>query len=59
MKTFTATSMKPYDNHNYKLRFKDGREMIFDDYEILRAAWYQWRKEVDGVDGLDKSGQGF
>ena len=42
LKTFTSTSNKPYDRHTYTLVFKDGKQALFDDYEMCRAAWFQW-----------------
>ena len=48
-KHFTHTSTKPYDRHTYKLMFPDGREVVFDDYEILRAYWMQNARNWTGV----------
>jgi len=38
---FTQTSFEPYDRHHYKLEFYDGESIIFEDYEHLRAVWFQ------------------
>jgi hypothetical protein len=40
-RVFTQTSEEPYDRHDYKLTTADGRSFIFDNYEDLRAAWFQ------------------
>ena len=48
-KHFTSTSTKPYDRHTYKLQFPDGREVVFDDYEVLRAYWMQNARNWTGV----------
>ena len=53
---------KPYDKHDYKLIFKDGRSCIFDNYDIAKYYWYQWRDELETIVILDskrRSGQGF
>ena len=38
---FTHTSDKPYDRHTYNLCTKNNKSLVFDDYEQLRAAWFQ------------------
>ena len=48
-KHFTHTSTKPYDRHIYKLQFPDGRHIVFDDYEQLRAYWMQNARNWTGV----------
>ena len=42
LKTFICTSDLPYDRHKYKCVLKDGREVILDDYELVRAVWNQY-----------------
>ena len=37
---FEQTSDKPYDRHQYELQF-NGQSIIFDDYEQMRAHWFQ------------------
>ena len=66
METFTQTSNEPYDRHHYKLHFKDNKTLVFDDYEQLRAMWFQWAatNRLSHVDVLDikqqrKKGKGF
>lgn len=44
---------KLYDRHQYKIIFKDGMSETFDDYEIMRYHWYQWREEVSTVEIVD------
>lgn len=41
MKTFAETSSESYDRHVYELVLKDGRSFTFQDYEQMRAAWFQ------------------
>ena len=48
-KHFTNTSTKPYDRHTYKLQFPDGRHVVFDDYELLRAYRLQNARNWTGV----------
>ena len=58
--TFTTYCDKLYDRHEYKLIMKNGDEYVFDDYEVLRAAWWSKVGEVERVDILDcTSGKGF
>ena len=54
-RTFTQTSDVPYDRHHYKLTTGDGRSYIFDDYEHLRAVWFQEARNWKGsiVEVLD------
>ena len=37
---FEQTSEEPYDRHQYELQF-NGQSLIFDDYEHMRAYWFQ------------------
>ena len=41
MDYFEQTSDKPYDRHKYQLEFGDGQTVIFNDYEQLRAYWFE------------------
>ena len=50
LKTFTNTSDAPYDRHKYKVLLSDGREIILEDYEYVRAVWYQY--DCKGVEVL-------
>ena len=40
MADFTETCSKSYDRHNYAIRFADGREQLFGDYETMRSFWF-------------------
>ena len=52
---FAQTSDKPYDRHQYELQF-NGQSIIFDDYDQLRAYWFQSAHNWKGckVNVLDK-----
>ena len=41
IKTFKQTCDKPYDRHDYKLVYEDGKEVIFDNYEDVQLTWFQ------------------
>ena len=58
--TFESTSNKPYDRHEYHLVLKDGRTFVYDDYELLRSAWFQnsAMKQLSHVNVIDVS-KGF
>jgi|TARA_B100000073_G_C23592337_1_gene516840 hypothetical protein len=55
MPYFTNTSDAPYNRHRYKLIFKNKKAAIFDDYEVLRSAWFEWAgtKQLDRIEVLD------
>ena len=38
---FKQTSDKPYDRHDYKLVYEDGKEVVFDNYEDVQLTWFQ------------------
>ena len=59
LKHFTVSSDKLYDKHKYKVYFKDGTSVIYEDYETMKYIWYQNREQVDHVDVVDKGGKGF
>ena len=40
MKTFKQTSDKPYDRHQYKIKFDDGKSILFPDYETMQHFWF-------------------
>ena len=40
MTEFTATCNKPYDRHQYKITFSNGREQLFGNYETMRNFWF-------------------
>jgi hypothetical protein len=39
--TFKQTCDKPYDHHDYKLVYEDGKEVVFDNYEDVQVFWFQ------------------
>ena len=41
IKTFKQTCDKPYDRHDYKLVYENGKEVIFDNYEDVQLTWFQ------------------
>ena len=52
---FTQTSDKSYDRHKYQINLTNGKSVVFDDYEIMRAAWFQTDSMfLKSVDVLDK-----
>ena len=50
METFESTCDKPYDRHLYQLVMKTGKVFMYEDYEMLRAAWFQ----LCGAGNLDR-----
>jgi len=61
---FEQTSYEPYDRHQYKLEFDDGRSIVIDSYEELRAIWFEhirnWNNvTVSVIDRKQKSSKGF
>ncbi len=50
---FKQTSDLPYDRHNYRVYTKMGKTYIFDDYEMVRAFWFQSKKLLSHVEVLD------
>lgn len=38
---FKQTSDEPYDRHTYELILPTGRTLVFQDYEHLRAVWFE------------------
>lgn len=60
---FESYCDKAYDRHNYKIILKNGKSIIYEDYEIMRYYWYQYRKDITHVEVLDApkstAGKGF
>jgi len=53
--TFKQTCDKPYDRHDYKVVFEDGKTVIFDNYEDAQLLW--WNRSgnfLSHVEVLDK-----
>ncbi len=60
---FTQTSHKPYDRHNYKLVYENGKEVIFDNYEDVYVTWFQKSgyllKHIEVLDKKQSKSKGF
>ena len=61
---FTTYSTDPYNRHQYKVIFKDGRNVIVDDYDLVKAMWFQNQHDVETIEVIDcktkkKGGKGF
>jgi hypothetical protein len=56
IKNFTQTSDLPYNRHNYKLFFKNGKIMEFDNWEDAQVYWFQWfsTDQLDLFEVLDQ-----
>ena len=61
MKVFNQTSDELYDRHNYRLIWKDGSHTDYDNYEIMKYMWYQYKHMAERVHVIDASqtGKGF
>ena len=51
---FTTYCDKDYDRHTYKLVLKNGKSVTFEDYNVMRYHWYQYRKAASHVIVCDK-----
>ena len=55
MTTFSQTCHKPYDRHDYKLVYINGKTVVYDDYMDLQAVWFQTAHQfLSHVEVLDK-----
>ena len=56
VKIFTQTSDDPYDRHAYRLNVPGSNSVVIEDYELLRAIWFEKCRNFTGctVDVLDK-----
>ncbi len=45
---FTQTSDEPYDRHTYELVLPSGKTLMFQDYEHLRAIWFEAARNWSG-----------
>jgi predicted nucleic acid-binding protein len=52
--TFTTYCDKDYDKHNYRIILTNGKAIVLEDYEVVRAFWYQYRTQVSCVEVIDK-----
>ena len=61
LKVFTQTSDKPYNRHDYKIVYNDGKEVIFDNYEDAHVFWFQHSGlYLNPIEVLDKkTNKGF
>jgi len=65
METFTQTSNEPYDRHFYTVNRSNQSTVTFEDYELMRAWWFQQMDTTNyTVTVLDKvqynnKGKGF
>ncbi len=53
--TFKQTCDKPYNRHDYKVVFEDGKTVIFDNYEDAQLLW--WNRSgnfLSHIEVLDK-----
>ena len=58
--TFTTYCDKPYDRQLYRIIWKDTSHSDYDNYEIVRYIWYQYRHMAERVEILDCTrGKGF
>lgn len=57
MTNFTQTSNLSYDRHNYKLFLKNGKPIIFDNWEDAKSYWFEKSSfgNLDYFEVLDKS----
>ena len=46
---FKQTSDESYDRHTYELILPTGRTLVFQDYEHLRAVWFEDLQEIGQV----------
>ena len=58
--TFTTYCDKPYNQNIYRLIWKDGSHTDYDNYEVMRYVWYQYKQMAERVHIIDNtSGVGF
>ena len=56
---------KPYDQNHYRIIWKDGSTTDYDNYEIMRYLWYQYKDKAERVIIIDpkktktRGGKGF
>ena len=57
---FKQTSDKPYDRHEYKVHFTDGKQVHFKEWALAQHYWFQWYQSglLDAIEVLDKT-KGF
>ena len=52
IKTFTSTCDKDYDRHTYKLVLNNNKAIVLQDYEHVRAYWFQYKEHLKCVEVL-------
>ena len=52
IETFTSTCKKDYDRHTYKLVLNNGKAIVLEDYEHVRAYWYPYKEHLRYVEVL-------
>ena len=58
--TFKTYCDKPYDQNIYRIVWKDGSSTDYDNYEVVRYVWYQYKDMAERVHILDDTrGKGF
>jgi len=48
--TFTCTSDVPYDRHNYEIVLKNGKNIIFENWEDTHRYWWEKRQIPNFLD---------
>jgi hypothetical protein len=49
---FESYCDKPYDRHTYKLNLTNGKAIVLEDYDQVRAFWYRYRQQLKSVEVL-------
>jgi len=47
---FTCTSADPYDRHNYEVFLKNGKKVMFDNWEDVQIYWFTNNNIPDYLD---------
>jgi hypothetical protein len=50
MNIFTQTSDAPYDRHDYEIVLKNGKNLIFNNWEDAHRYWWEKRQIPDFLD---------
>ena len=48
--TFTCTSAYPYDRHDYEVLLKNGKKVMFDNWEDVQIYWFTNNNIPDYLD---------
>ena len=49
---FESYCDKPYDRHTYKLVLSNGKAIVLEDYDQVRAFWYKFRQQLKSLEVL-------